>query len=130
VAYHGKLYLFGIGINDHGHYMNTFNGVQWSGWSPVPGGGTTLLADTAAVCYGKLYLFGIGINDHEHYVNTFNGVNWSGWSVVPSRETRSGVTTLVPDAAVAYYGNLYLFRVDPNDHKHYVNVLGQVRSTL
>jgi hypothetical protein len=64
------------------------------------------------------------------HMNTFNGVQWSGWSAVPSRETRSGATTLVPDAAVAYYGNLYLFRVDPNDHKHYVNVLGQVRSTL
>jgi hypothetical protein len=69
-VYGNNLYLFGIGMNDHAHYLNTFNGAQWSGWSPVPGGGTTLVSDTATVYGNKLYLFGIGIQDHQHYVNT------------------------------------------------------------
>ena len=59
----------GIGIEDHGHYMNTFDGAKWSGWSAVPGDGTTLVSDAAAVYGGKLYLFGVGIKDHKHYVN-------------------------------------------------------------
>jgi hypothetical protein len=61
LVYNSKLYLFGIGINDHGHYLRCIN---WSGWSAVPGGGTTLVSDAAVVYNNKLYLFGIGINDH------------------------------------------------------------------
>jgi hypothetical protein len=76
-VYNGKLYLFGIGINDHAHYVDVFDGSNWSG-SPVPGGGTTKTADAAAVYDGKLYLFGIGINDHGHYVNSFDGSTWRG----------------------------------------------------
>ncbi len=68
-VYSGKLYLFGIGINDHAHYVNTFDGTHWAGWTPVPGSGTTNLPDAATLYNGKLYLFGIGINDHAHYVN-------------------------------------------------------------
>ncbi|MBB5421745.1 hypothetical protein [Paraburkholderia atlantica] len=55
--------------------MKTFDGVTWSGWSAVPGGGTTLLPDTAVSYNGKLYLFGIGIGDHGHYVNSFDGAH-------------------------------------------------------
>src|SRR3954466_8831827 len=49
VAFNGKLYVFGIGIDDHQHYVNTFDGLTWSGWSAVPGGGTTLVSDAAVV---------------------------------------------------------------------------------
>jgi hypothetical protein len=62
-------YLFGIGINDHAHYVNVLNGTTWSGWSPVPGGGTTNVADAATVYNRSLYLFGISERDHRHYVN-------------------------------------------------------------
>ena len=41
----GKLYLFGIGINDHQHYVNSFDGQNWSGWSQLFGGGKTNLSD-------------------------------------------------------------------------------------
>src|SRR5260370_25007273 len=70
VTYQNRLYLFGVGIGDHAHYMNVFDGTQWAGWKLVPGGGTTNLADAATVYNGKLYLFGIGIGDHAHYINS------------------------------------------------------------
>jgi hypothetical protein len=122
VVFGGKLYLFGIGINDHGHYMNIFDGAQWSGWSAVPGGGTTLVSDAATVFKGKLYLFGIGINDHAHYMNVFDGARWSGWSAVPG-----GGTTLVSDAATLFNGKLYLFGIGINDRGHYMNVFDGAR---
>jgi hypothetical protein len=121
VAYQGKLYVFGIGIDDHAHYVDTFDGIQWSGWSAVPGGGTTLVADTAVVFNGTLYLFGIGIDDHGHYVNSFNGTSWSGWSAVPG-----GGTTLVSDATAVFNGKLYLFGIGIDDHGHYVNTFDGV----
>ncbi|MBB5421746.1 hypothetical protein [Paraburkholderia atlantica] len=99
VAFNGKLYVFAIGINDHQHYVSSFDGTNWAGWSALPGGGTTLVAETA-VAYGeRLYLFGIGINDHGHYVNWFDGAHWNGWSVVPG-----GGTTLVSDGAAVHSG--------------------------
>ncbi|MDF0666381.1 MAG: hypothetical protein P0119_09985 [Nitrospira sp.] len=116
VSFGNKLYLFGIGIGDHHHYMNVLTGNAWSGWTAVPGGGTTLLPDAAVAFGNKLYLFGIGINDHRHYVNTFDGAAWSGWTAVPG-----GGTTLLPDAAVAFGNKLYLFGIGINDHRHYVN---------
>jgi hypothetical protein len=115
-VYRGKLYLFGIGIGDHGHYVNVLDGSSWSGWSLVPGGGKTMLADSATVFRDKLYLFGIGIGDHGHYVNVLDGSSWSGWSPVPG-----GGTTAQPDAAVTFRDRLYLFSVGIGDHGHYVN---------
>jgi Pro-kumamolisin, activation domain len=115
-TFRDRVYLFGIGINDHHHYVNTFDGSAWSGWSAVPGGGTTLLADAVTVFQDRLYLFGIGINDHQHYVNTFDGSAWSGWSGVPG-----GGTTMLPDAATVFQSRLYLFGIGINDHHHYVN---------
>lgn len=97
-----------------------FGQETWSGWSEVPGGGTTLVSD-AATAYGdgKLYLFGIGVNNHRHYVNTFDGANWSGWS-----EVLGGGTTAVSDAVTGYAdGKLYLFGIGIIDHRHYVNTL-------
>lgn len=115
-VYNGRLYLFGIGIGDHGHYVKTFDGVSWSGWSALPGGGTTMLSDTAVSFRGRLYVFGIGINDHAHYVNSFDGTTWSGWAAVPG-----GAQTIVPDAATAYAGKLYLFSVRASDGAHQFN---------
>jgi hypothetical protein len=61
--------LFGIGINDHAHYVNTFNGTSWSGWTPVFGEGPSAVSDAATTYNGHLYLFSIGTYDHAHYVN-------------------------------------------------------------
>jgi hypothetical protein len=72
VTFQNRLYLFGIGIGDHAHYMNVFDGTQWAGWKLLPGGGTTNVADAAVSYNGKLYLFGIGIGDHAHYMNVFD----------------------------------------------------------
>jgi len=114
-VFQGKLYLFGIGIGDHRHYVNTFDGNQWNGWGLLPGGGTAVLSDAATVFQNKLYLFGVGINDHRHYVNMFDGASWAGWSNVPG-----GGTTNVADAAAVYQNKLYLFGIGINDHHHYV----------
>ncbi|HEY2514960.1 MAG TPA: protease pro-enzyme activation domain-containing protein [Polyangiaceae bacterium] len=115
-TFQNKLYVFGIGINDHQHYMNVFNGNAWAGWSAVPGGGTTELSDAATVFQNKLYIFGIGIGDHQHYMNSFNGSTWSGWSAVPG-----GGTTELSDAATVFQNKLYIFGIGIGDHQHYVN---------
>src|SRR4051812_1517863 len=115
-VFQDRLYLFGIGIGDRRHYVNTFDGTSWSGWRQVPGGGTTILSDAATVFNNRIYLFGVGTGDHRHYVNTFDGTSWSGWQQVPG-----GGTTAVADAATAFNGRLYLFGMGINDHKHYVN---------
>ncbi len=115
-VFQNQLYLFGIGMVDHFHYMNMLDGTQWSGWKAVPGGGTTNLADAAAAYNGKLYLFGIGIGDHAHYMNIFDGTRWSGWKAVPG-----GGTTNLADAATVYRGKLYLFTIG-TDRAHYMNV--------
>ena len=111
-------FLFAVGIKDHLHYMNTFDGNNWSGWSgwsALPGGGTTKLPDAAVVYHDKLYLFGIGTDNH-HYVNsTSDGQNWSGWSGLPG-----GGTTKLSDAAAVFQDKLYLFGIG-NDQRHYVN---------
>jgi subtilase family serine protease len=115
-TFRDRVYLFSIGINDHRHYVNTFDGSAWSGWSALPGGGTTAVADAAAVFRDRLYLFGIGIADHKHYVNTFDGLAWSGWSAVPG-----GGTTALADAAAVFQNRLYLVGIGTNDHGHYLN---------
>jgi hypothetical protein len=117
IVYHGKLYLFGIGMGDGGHYLNVFDAAQWSGWRLVPGGGTTALPDAATVYRDKLYLFAIGARDHAHYGNVFDGTDWSGWRGLPG-----GATTSLPDAATVYGDKLYLFGIGSGDHAHYVNV--------
>jgi len=116
VAYNSELYLFGvnsrdfgIAIADHGHYVNTFDGWEWSGWSEIPGGKTTYLPDAPVVYNDKLYLFVVDMNDHGHYLNVLDGVNWSGWAKVPG-----GETTSTPDVAVAFGGKLFVFAIDGN----------------
>ncbi len=66
-----KLYLFAVGINDHHHYVNSFDGTAWSGWTTVRGGGTTLHSDAATAFDNKIYLFAIGIADKQHYMNIY-----------------------------------------------------------
>ena len=121
VVYNGRLYLFGIGIDDHRHYMNTYDGNEWGGWHLVPGGGTTELSDAAVVYNGRLYLFGIGINDHKHYVNVFDGQTWTGWAPLSGNGTTANA-----DAAVVLGGKLYLFAIGIDNHRHYVNMFDGV----
>jgi hypothetical protein len=40
IVYNGTLYLFSVGMADHAHYMNIFDGKQRAGWKAVPGSGT------------------------------------------------------------------------------------------
>lgn len=122
VAFQNRLYLFGIGVDDHAHYVNVFDDSQWGGWKPVPGGGTTAVPDAATVYNGRMYLFGIGINDHAHYVNVFDGAMWSGWSLVPG-----GGSSKVSDAAIVYNGRIYLFGIGIDDRAHYVNTFDGFR---
>jgi hypothetical protein len=117
VVYENRLFLFGIGIADHHHYVNSYDGASWKGWEPVPGGGTTLLPDAAAVYQNKLFLFGIGSGDHQHYVNTFSGDQWSGWSRIPG-----GGTTALADTVTVFQNKLFLVGVGINDRRHYINV--------
>src|SRR5947209_12102431 len=49
VAYQNRLYLFGVGIADHAHYVNVFDETQWAGWKLLPGGGTTNPPDAATI---------------------------------------------------------------------------------
>ena len=79
-----KLYLFSTGSVDNvnaparsstgpRHYVNVFDGSNWSGWNELPDRGTNGFHDAAAVYNGKLYLFGIGPRDDGHYVNVLGG---------------------------------------------------------
>jgi hypothetical protein len=107
------------GTNDH-LYVNTFNGISWSGWSEVPGHGLTPSSPGAT-----RFVTGIGATlelfvrgtDNKIYENFFNTMSWSGWRLVPG----NGFT---PDApgATAFSNTLYLFVRGTND-RIYVNIL-------
>jgi len=113
-VFNGKLYLFGISAFQGGgtgsEFVNVFDGVHWSGWSPVLGGGTTNVALSATVFNGKLYLFGVSAfpagGAGGEFVNVFDGAQWSGWSALPGAGTTN--TGL---AATVFNGKLYLFGV-------------------
>jgi hypothetical protein len=115
-SYRNGIYLFAIGMGNIQHFVNVFDGARWSGWSRIPGGGTTRTADVAVVYQDSLYLFGLDATNHHHFVNSFNGSTWSGWNVVAGNGTSH-----VADAATVYGANLYLFGVGDNSHI-FVNV--------
>jgi hypothetical protein len=92
--------------------------MNWSGWSEVPGNGTTDVALSAA-CDGfdrPLYLVGKGINDQRIYLNTLtrsgNSDSWTGWAEVPP----GGATTDTSPAAVTAALNLLIFVKGMDDH--------------
>src|SRR5262249_15367247 len=60
-------------IGDHAHYVNSFDGTGWAGWTPVPGGGTTNLPDAAVSFQDRAFLFAVGATDHYHYFNMTSG---------------------------------------------------------
>lgn len=94
---------------------------SWSGWTEVPGGGTTDVALSASTFAGKVYLFGRGINDSRIYLNTgsaYHGKNWSGWSEVPG-----GGTTDASLACTPRRDKLYLFAKGINDRGIYLNTM-------
>jgi len=121
-VFNNELYLFVEGKNDlvqginNRIYLNRFNGVSWSGWSEVPGGGLTPSEPEAVVFKNALYLFVRGTNSRI-YLNRFNGVSWSGWSEVPG----GGLTLSGPGAAV-FQNALYL-AVQGTDNRIYDNLL-------
>lgn len=112
VVYRDKVYVFGVGKVHHEHWMKTFDGSNWSGWSQVPGA-TTQLAEAAAVFQDKLYLFGVALADNSQQANVFDGANWIGWSAVAG-----GATLGSPDVAVVYGGQLWLFACAPRDSQN------------
>ncbi len=97
---------------------------SWSGWSEVPGNGTTdvaLAATKQSFCESTgagLLLFAKGIQDQRIYVNGINDAsrNWTGWS-----EVAGGGTTDVALAATEYQQKLFLFAKGINDRREYVN---------
>jgi hypothetical protein len=75
----------------------------WSGWSEVPGNGTTRDAQNAVTFGGRLYLFAVGGDDRRIYLKVNNGSTWSAWSQVPG-----GLTTPSSPSAVVYKQRLWL----------------------
>ena len=94
-----KVYLFGKGINDRQIYLNILHvdadpdplvfHENWTGWSAVPGGGTSDAALCATAYADRLLLFGKGtIDDRRIYMNVMNlTFAWSGWQEVPGGGT-------------------------------------------
>src|SRR5579875_2865565 len=120
-VYQGKLYLFAHGTDDR-IYMQTYSrsmGSQgtWSGWSEVPGNGSTY-QPLAMTTYGNLlYLFADG-TDNNIYMESYNGANssWSGWSLVEG----DGTTYVALNANT--YGGQMAVLADGTDSKVYMNV--------
>lgn len=84
-------------------YQNVLNGAVWSGWTEVPGGGTTP-DGPATTRYGiALYLF-VRAVDGRVYVNTLVGTIWSGWSPLSGN-----FRTPSPLGATVFQSRLYLF---------------------
>jgi hypothetical protein len=101
--------IFRRGTNDR-IYESRFDGINWSIWSEVPGGWSTISEPAAAFIVrqilqnsGPLELFVRG-TDNGIYENTFDGNSWSTWSEVPG-----GGQTLSGPAAVDDGGSLELF---------------------
>jgi hypothetical protein len=115
-----SLCLFAKSIGDGRIYFNSMDEAgTWSGWTEVPGGGTTDAA-LASETYGReLYLFGKGIDDKRIYVNVRNDQSdWRDyWEEVPG-----GKTTDVPLAAITYNNQLYLFAKGLEDNRIYFNI--------
>jgi hypothetical protein len=118
-AYNGKLYLFGIGINDHGQYMNSFDGSTWSGWMPVKSGRQVF--QVAAVSYhDKLYVAALSADSSgasEFFISVFDGTSWSEWSPV------TGLTSTLGGTSAVFNDRLYLFGIGSGDLRYYVNTI-------
>lgn len=122
-----QVYLFGKGINDRQIYLNVLRvdavdpsvfRENWTGWSAVPGGGTTDAALCATAYAGRLLLFAKGI-DRAIYVNSLDSSgSWSGWSAVPG----GGTTDAGLTSAVGIDSRLYLF-AKGIDRRIYMNVM-------
>ncbi len=54
----------------------------WSGWTEVPGGGSTFDSPATVQYKNKLYVFVRGTDD-KIYRNRYGGGTWSGWTEVP-----------------------------------------------
>src|SRR5438067_5953218 len=78
-------------------------GSNWTGWSQIPGGGTTPDAPSSVTFGGKQRLFIRG-QDNGIYVNIFDGSTWSGFNQVPG-----GAKTPSGPSAVEFNSKLYLF---------------------
>ena len=125
-----KVYLFGKGINDRQIYLNILHvdadpdprvfHENWTGWSAVPGGGTTDAALCATAYAGRLLLFAKGIDDRAIYVNSLDSSgSWSGWSAVPG----GGTTDAGLTSAVGIDSRLYLFGKGIDDRRIYMNMM-------
>jgi len=70
-VFNKQLYLFGIGVNDKQVYLNTYNGLTWSGWAVIKSEGTTDVSVAHVVFNNKIALFSKGIKDNGIYVNWY-----------------------------------------------------------
>jgi hypothetical protein len=118
-VYNGRLELFGIGVNDHGQYMNSFDGSTWSGWSAVRSD-RQVFQVAAASYHNKLYLVALSPDSNgalELFASTFNGTSWSDWSPI------SGLDTAVGGSGAVFNDTLYLFGIGASDLRYYANTL-------
>jgi hypothetical protein len=95
--------------------MSNFNGTVWSGWSEVPGRGTTDVALAATTLGPRVVIFEKGVADSKVYANSFDGSAWSGWYEVPG----NGTTNVALGAAAK--SSVSIFAKGIGDKKVYVS---------
>lgn len=96
-------------------------GRYWSGWYPIPGGGSTDVTPTVVSFQDELYVFIKGLTSKRILVKarTLNG-DWTPWAEVPG----AGRTD-VPITAAATDGQLYVFIKGASDMAPYVNIASE-----
>jgi len=86
----------------------------WSGFSAIPGGGTTDVSPSAVVYNNQLYLFAKGISDRHIYAYRFDGSSWSGFfgtSTGSANDVGDDGVIYSPDASV-WNNKISLFTVN------------------
>ncbi|MEO6724453.1 MAG: hypothetical protein ABIU20_00895 [Blastocatellia bacterium] len=117
----GRLVLCALGEGRR-IYLNELapGGRYWSGWYPLPGGGSTDVTPTIASFQDELYVFIKGLTSKRILVKTrtLNG-DWTPWAEVPGAgRTESAITAAATD------GQLFIF-VKGLDRLTYANVASE-----
>jgi len=102
--------------------ISTVQAGQWSGWSVIPGGGTT--DRTVAALYvgqGALHVYSKGINDRAIYENLY-ATSLSQWSTNGWQPIAGSFQTSQSPAAVHTGFGTHIFAQGAADQKVYVNV--------
>jgi hypothetical protein len=103
---------------DNKIYTNTFNGTTWSGWSQVPGNGSTI--DSPAALGAHLFVRG---TNNRIYMNTLD-ITWSGWHEVPGNGSTLSASTVAASIAPEGFTYLNLFVRGTNNHLYVNRMVG------